>query len=470
MIFSSVFFIFMFLPMTLLAYFLVPQAFKNVVILIASLIFYAWGEPVYILLMIFSIVYNYVCGLEMDYYKKRGNQKAAKLAFIMSVVVNLGILGFFKYYGFLLENINAVLPIEIPYRELALPIGISFYTFQTLSYVIDVYLDKVAVQKNIIYFGTYISMFPQLIAGPIVRYADIETQLEHRMESPAKFGDGVAWFLRGLGKKVLLANNIGMAYDAIAALPAGEMSVVSAWIGCAAYTFQIYFDFSGYSDMAIGLGKMFGFDFMQNFDYPYVSTSITEFWRRWHISLGSWFREYVYIPLGGNRVSTPKVVRNIFVVWFLTGFWHGAAWNFIFWGLYYGILLFLEKYVLKQVLERVPNAVKHIYTMIFVMIGWVLFFSPGMGSALTYIGTMFGIGAKGFIDGTSVYYLTNYLLLFIILIICSVPYTYKKFAQYSFGKRQDNYKFAAVCYILIFVLCTAYLVNATYNPFLYFRF
>lgn len=470
MIFSSVFFIFMFLPITLLAYFLVPRAFKNVVILIASLIFYAWGEPVYILLMIFSIVYNYVCGLEMAYHKSRGSQKGAKIAFVMSVAVNLGVLGFFKYYGFLLENINAILPIDIPYRELPLPIGISFYTFQTLSYVIDVYLDKVAVQKNIIYFGTYISMFPQLIAGPIVRYSDIAEQLEHRRESPTKFGDGVAWFLRGLGKKVLLANNIGMAFDAIAALPSGEMSVLSAWIGCAAYTFQIYFDFSGYSDMAIGLGKMFGFDFMRNFDYPYVSTSITEFWRRWHISLGSWFREYVYIPLGGNRVSTPKVVRNIFVVWFLTGFWHGAAWNFIFWGLYYGILLFLEKYVLKDVLERVPKAVKHIYTMLFVMIGWVLFFSPGIGSALTYIGTMFGIGAKGFIDSTAIYYLTNYLVLFVILIVCSVPYTYKKFAQHSFGKKKDNYKFAAVCYLLIFILCTAYLVNATYNPFLYFRF
>lgn len=470
MIFSSVFFLFVFLPITLFLYFVVPRVFKNVVILIASLIFYAWGEPVYILLMLFSIVYNYICGLEMDYNRRHGRRKKVKFAFIMSVAVNLGILGFFKYYGFFLENLNAILPIEIPYRALPLPIGISFYTFQTLSYVIDVYLEKVAVQKNIIYFGTYISMFPQLIAGPIVRYSDVEAQLSGRRESRAKFGDGVAWFLRGLGKKVLLANNIGVAYEAIAALPAGEMSVLSAWIGCAAYTFQIYFDFSGYSDMAIGLGKMFGFDFMKNFDYPYTSTSITEFWRRWHISLGSWFREYVYIPLGGNRVSQPKAIRNIFVVWFLTGFWHGAAWNFIFWGVYYGFLLFLEKYALKRVLERLPKVAKHIYTMMFVMIGWVLFFSPGMGSAMRYIGVMFGIGANGFADGTAVYYLLNYIILFVLAALCSVPYTYKKFTQYAFGKKVDHYKVAMICYALIFLLSTAYLVNATYNPFLYFRF
>ena len=470
MIFSSVFFLFMFLPITLFLYFAVPRAFKNVVILIASLIFYAWGEPVYILLMLFSIVYNYICGLEIDYDRKHGRAGKAKFAFIMAVAVNLGILGFFKYYGFLLENINAILPIEIPYRALPLPIGISFYTFQTLSYVIDVYLEKVAVQKNIIYFGTYISMFPQLIAGPIVRYSDVEAQLSGRRESRAKFGDGVAWFLRGLGKKVLLANNIGVAYEAVAALPAGEMSVLSAWIGCAAYTFQIYFDFSGYSDMAIGLGKMFGFDFMKNFDYPYTSASITEFWRRWHISLGSWFREYVYIPLGGNRVSQPKAIRNIFVVWFLTGFWHGAAWNFIFWGVYYGLLLFLEKYALKRVLERLPKVVKHIYTMVFVMIGWVLFFSPGMGSAVKYIGIMFGIGAHGFADGTAVYYLLNYMILFVLSVVCSVPYTYKKFVHYAFGTKVDHFKAAMVCYALLFLLSTAYLVHATYNPFLYFRF
>ena len=310
MIFSSVFFIFIFLPLTLVLYFLVPRAGKNVVLLISSLIFYAWGEPIYIVLMMFSIVYNYISGVEIDYYRNKGNRGKMRFVFWMAVAVNLAVLMFFKYYGFLMENLNAILPVDIPYKELSLPVGISFYTFQTLSYIIDVYKDNVGVQRNLISFGTYITMFPQLIAGPIVRYSDIEGQLEHRRVTVAKFGNGVAWFLRGLAKKVLLANNIGMAYDAIAALPQGEMSVLSAWVGCAAYTFQIYFDFSGYSDMAVGLGKMLGFEFVKNFDYPYISKSVTEFWRRWHISLGTWFREYVYIPLGGNRVSVLKHVRS----------------------------------------------------------------------------------------------------------------------------------------------------------------
>ncbi|MCI8939532.1 MAG: MBOAT family protein [Dorea sp.] len=469
MIFSSVFFVFLFLPIVLLAYFIVPGKLKNVVILISSLIFYAWGEPVYIVLMIFSIVYNYIAGIEIDYHREEGRDGRVKFVFLMSVVVNLLILGFFKYYGFVIDNLNHILPIEIPNRALALPIGISFYTFQTLSYVIDVYWGNVKVQKNLIYFGTYISMFPQLIAGPIVRYADVEEQLSGRRVSLAKIGSGAAWFLRGLGKKVLLANNIGMAYDAIAALPGDEVSVLAAWIGCAAYTFQIYFDFSGYSDMAIGLGRMFGFDFMKNFDYPYTSTSITEFWRRWHISLGSWFREYVYIPLGGNRVSTPKHIRNLFVVWMLTGLWHGAAWNFIFWGVYYGVLLMVEKYLLMDILERLPGIIRHIYTMLLVMIGWVFFFSPSMGSAVGYIGRMFGIGAAGLVNPTAVYYLYNYILLFLVLIICSVPYTYKKFSGFM-QRRRSRLGVAIAAYVAIFVLSAAYLVNATYNPFLYFRF
>ncbi len=469
MIFSSVFFLFVFLPIVLLAYFLVPKKFKNAVILIASLVFYAWGEPVYIVLMMFSIVYNYISGIEIDYWKGKGRVRQAKVTFILAVVVNLGMLGFFKYYGFLLENINHILPVDISYKALPLPIGISFYTFQTLSYVIDVYRGNVKVQKNLLHFGTYISMFPQLIAGPIVRYADVEEQLTKRKESLAKFGDGTAWFLRGLGKKVLLANNIGMTFDTIAAIPTGEASVLTAWIGCAAYTFQIYFDFSGYSDMAIGLGKMFGFEFMKNFEYPYTATSITDFWRRWHISLSSWFREYVYIPLGGNRVSVPKHIRNIFVVWMLTGLWHGAAWNFVFWGLYYGILLIVEKYLLKDILARLPAFVKHIYTMLLVMIGWVFFFSPDIGSAFGYLGTMLGIGANGFMDSMAVYYLYNNLLMFIVLIICSVPYTYKRFLRLEMGKKSYR-SIAMISYILIFVLATACLVNATYNPFLYFRF
>ena len=403
MIFSSVFFIFVFLPVVLLAYFLVPKKFKNVVILIASLIFYAWGEPIYIVLMVFSILFNYLSGLEIDDCKERGDVLKGKIAFWMAVGVNLGILGFFKYAGFVVENLNRILPFDISMPALALPIGISFYTFQTLSYIIDVYKGNVKVQKNVINFGTYISMFPQLIAGPIVRYADVEGQLVERKVTLTKFGEGTAWFLRGLAKKVLLANNIGMLFDAVQAMGAGNISMLTAWLGCAAYTFQIYFDFSGYSDMAIGLGKMFGFTFMKNFDYPYTSSSITEFWRRWHISLGTWFREYVYIPLGGNRVSIKRNILNICIVWMLTGLWHGAAWNFIFWGVYYGALLLLEKFVLKDVLAKTPGTVKHIYTMILVMIGWVFFFSPTLGSAFQYVGAMFGIGATGIIDRTAVY-------------------------------------------------------------------
>lgn len=469
MIFSSVFFIFVFLPVVLLAYFLVPKKFKNVVILIASLIFYAWGEPIYIVLMVFSILFNYLSGLEIDDCKERGDVLKGQIAFWMAVGVNLGILGFFKYAGFVVENLNRILPFDISMPALALPIGISFYTFQTLSYIIDVYKGNVKVQKNVINFGTYISMFPQLIAGPIVRYADVEGQLVERKVTLTKFGEGTAWFLRGLAKKVLLANNIGMLFDAVQAMGAGNISMLTAWLGCAAYTFQIYFDFSGYSDMAIGLGKMFGFTFMKNFDYPYTSSSITEFWRRWHISLGTWFREYVYIPLGGNRVSIKRNILNICIVWMLTGLWHGAAWNFIFWGVYYGALLLLEKFVLKDVLAKTPGTVKHIYTMILVMIGWVFFFSPTLGSAFQYVGAMFGIGATGIIDRTAVYYLSNYFILFLLMILCSVPYTYKRFRRLAVRGNVGRVVMLAV-YVVLFILSTAYLVNATYNPFLYFRF
>lgn len=469
MIFSSLFFLYVFLPITLLLYFLVPMKLKNVVLLLFSLVFYAWGEPVYIFLMIFSIVFNYLSGIEISAYQEAGESSKARFCFWFTTAANLAILGFFKYYGFLLDNLNAILPFEIPYRELALPIGISFYTFQTLSYVIDVYLGKVEVQKNLIHFGTYVSMFPQLIAGPIVKYSDVAQQLVSREISLRRFGEGTTWFIRGLGKKVLFANNIGMVYDAIALLPGDERSVLTAWIGCIAYTFQIYYDFSGYSDMAIGLGKMFGFDFVKNFDYPYTSTSVTEFWRRWHISLGSWFREYVYIPLGGNRVSQAKNIRNIFVVWFLTGFWHGAAWNFIFWGLYYGVLLFLEKYLLKEPLERVPSPAKHLYSMICVMIGWVLFFSPNMGSALSYLGSMFGAGA-GFIDSTGLYYLSTSIILLVIMFFCAGPSVWRHFQHWTMSGGTLKTAKTVTIYIGILLLCTAYLVNATYNPFLYFRF
>ena len=331
MVFSSIIFLCMFLPVVMAAYFICPARFRNIILLASSLFFYAWGEPIYILIMLFSTVFDYINGLLLERFEIRQKFRAHKAVIIISVVVNIGILCFFKYTDFIITNINELTGSAIGLLQIALPIGISFYTFQTLSYTIDVYRGKVKAQHNILDFATYISMFPQLIAGPIVRYSDIERQLHSRQESFRKFGDGAMFFIRGLAKKVLLANTIGMVFTEVTSLEPGKMSVLSAWLGCAAYTFQIYFDFSGYSDMAIGLGKMFGFEFLKNFDYPYISKSITEFWRRWHISLSTWFKEYLYIPLGGNRVSTAKHIRNLLVVWFLTGLWHGAAWNFVLW-------------------------------------------------------------------------------------------------------------------------------------------
>lgn len=466
MLFSSIVFLFTFLPIILILYYLVPRPMKNVILLFGSLLFYAWGEPVYIFLMIFSILFNYICGL--DIARNLKDPAAAKRSLIFTVAVNLCILGFFKYEGFVLDSLSAVLPVDIPYRAMALPIGISFYTFQILSYIIDVYRGHVKVQTNLLDFALYVTMFPQLIAGPIVQYADVDRQLHVRKESWGKFGEGSMFFIRGLAKKVLLANTIGMVYTEVAALAPGKVSVLSAWIGCISYAFQIYFDFSGYSDMAIGLGKMFGFEFLKNFDYPYISQSITEFWRRWHISLGSWFREYVYIPLGGNRVPVIKHLRNLLIVWFLTGLWHGAAWNFVAWGLYYGLILILEKYFLSRVLERLPAVIRHIYSLVLVLIGWVFFFSPTLGGAVDYIQLMFGVGANGLVDSEGLYLLTTNLLLLILLVIGSTPIVYRAYERVMAGRG----KILANCvvYAAMFLLCIAYLVTETYNPFLYFRF
>lgn len=466
MLFSSIVFLFTFLPIILILYYLVPRPMKNVILLFGSLLFYAWGEPVYIFLMIFSILFNYICGL--DIARNLKDPAAAKRSLIFTVAVNLCILGFFKYEGFVLDSLSAVLPVDIPYRAMALPIGISFYTFQILSYIIDVYRGHVKVQTNLLDFALYVTMFPQLIAGPIVQYADVDRQLHVRKESWGKFGEGSMFFIRGLAKKVLLANTIGMVYTEVAALAPGKVSVLSAWIGCISYAFQIYFDFSGYSDMAIGLGKMFGFEFLKNFDYPYISQSITEFWRRWHISLGSWFREYVYIPLGGNRVPVIKHLRNLLIVWFLTGLWHGAAWNFVAWGLYYGLILILEKYFLSRVMERLPAVIRHIYSLVLVLIGWVFFFSPTLGGAVDYIQLMFGVGANGLVDSEGLYLLTTNLLLLILLVIGSTPIVHRVYERVMAGRG----KILANCvvYAAMFLLCIAYLVTETYNPFLYFRF
>ncbi|MBN8049469.1 MULTISPECIES: MBOAT family O-acyltransferase [Paraclostridium] len=468
MVFSSIVFLFTFLPITLILYYISPRKMKNIVLLLISLIFYAWGEPVYVFLMMFTTVFDYLIGLLINKYRR--NKIKSKRIFIFAVLVNLGILGFFKYYGFVIENINIVFSLNIGYNQLPLPIGISFYTFQTLSYVIDVYLDKVKVQKSLISFGLYVTMFPQLVAGPIVRYTDIDYQLKHRTHSMNKFGEGVDRFIQGLSKKVLLANNIGMIFTSIQQYDASEISVLTAWLAIAAYTLQLYFDFSGYSDMAIGLGKMLGFDFIENFNYPYISKSVTEFWRRWHISLGSWFREYVYIPLGGNRCSTIFQLRNLCIVWFLTGLWHGADWNFILWGLYYGLILIIEKFLLKDILERMPSFIQHIYTMVLVMIGWTFFGIESIQKSLEYIKVMFFLNGNKIIDSTFIYYLHTNLILLIILILCSTPIVNKVFKKIIQNGRMEGVTLAVTVQFVLLFLSIAYLVNETYNPFLYFRF
>lgn len=468
MLFSSIVFLFTFLPAVMILYYLLPVRFRNVILLLASLVFYAWGEPVYLFLMLLSILFNYFSGL--DIARNLQDKRAAKRSLVFNLIINLAVLGFFKYEGFVLDTLNGILPVHISYHALPLPIGISFYTFQILSYIIDVYRGNVKVQTNLPNFALYVTMFPQLIAGPIVQYADVDEQLASREVSRTKFGEGSMYFIRGLAKKVLLANTSGMIFTEVSGLAKGNVAVMTAWLGAFAYMFQIYFDFSGYSDMAIGLGKMFGFEFNMNFNYPYVSKSITEFWRRWHISLSSWFRDYVYIPLGGNRVSKIKHIRNLLIVWFLTGLWHGAAWNFVAWGLYYGVILIIEKYLLSPVLDRLPDVVRHIYSIVLVVIGWVLFFSSSFGQAADYIRVMFGAGAHGFADRESMYLLTSNLILWLILIFGSTPLVHFRYEHMLRTKKWNTTIINSVVYAALFIVCIAYLVTETYNPFLYFRF
>ena len=468
MLFSSIVFLFTFLPAVVILYYLLPVRFRNVILLLASLVFYAWGEPVYLFLMLLSILFNYFSGL--DIARNLQDKRAAKRSLVFNLIINLAVLGFFKYEGFVLDTLNGILPVHISYHALPLPIGISFYTFQILSYIIDVYRGNVKVQTNLLNFALYVTMFPQLIAGPIVQYADVDEQLASREVSRTKFGEGSMYFIRGLAKKVFLANTSGMIFTEVSGLAKGNIAVMTAWLGAFAYMFQIYFDFSGYSDMAIGLGKMFGFEFNMNFNYPYVSKSITEFWRRWHISLSSWFRDYVYIPLGGNRVSKIKHIRNLLIVWFLTGLWHGAAWNFVAWGLYYGVILIIEKYLLSPVLDRLPDIVRHIYSIVLVVIGWVLFFSSSFGQAADYIRVMFGAGAHGFADRESMYLLTSNLILWLILIFGSTPLVHFRYEHMLRSKKWNTTIINSVVYAALFIVCIAYLVTETYNPFLYFRF
>ncbi len=472
LVFSSLLFLFRFLPAVLILYFIAPASLKNLVLFLVSLVFYAWGEPKYIVLMLLSILVSYSGGRLVDYFLREGRQRAARLSLILSVGIGLSFLIYFKYADLILRTVSDAFHADIPLLNLALPIGISFYTFQTISYIIDVYRGSARMQTNFISYGAYVTMFPQLIAGPIVQYKTIDRQLRDREHSAERFADGVNRFVTGLGKKVLLANNAGALWDYIKVMPASSMPVLTAWLGLAAYTFQIYFDFSAYSDMAIGLGKMFGFEFLENFRYPYMSRSVTEFWRRWHISLGTWFREYVYIPLGGNRVSKPKFIRNILIVWMLTGIWHGADWSFLGWGLYFGLVLLAEKLFLGKYLEQSPGFIQHIYTMLLIMIGWYIFTISDTASGAAFITALFGAGGS-FAGGESIYLLYTNALLLVLLILGSTDLPARA-AGIVLSKVQEHDMVCVLLrsgyYIVIFLLSVAYLVDATYNPFLYFRF
>lgn len=467
MVFSSLLFLFRFLPIVLLGYFLLPRKFRNLFLLLFSLFFYAWGEPTYIALMLFSIVVNYLGGIFVDKYIAKGSKKGAKTALIISMVVDIGLLGVFKYTGFFLENVNAIMKTDLV-LSIVLPIGISFYTFQMMSYVIDVYRGDTEVQKNIVNFGCYVSLFPQLIAGPIVQYKTVAEQLETRVERVDSFGEGVKRFMAGLSKKVLLANNLGVLWDTVSASELTSVPALTAWLGILAFTFQIYFDFSGYSDMAIGLGRMFGFEFLENFDYPYISKSITEFWRRWHISLGTWFRDYLYIPLGGNRQGLLKQIRNIAIVWLMTGIWHGASWNFALWGLYFGVILIVEKMFLLKFLKKLPSFISHIYSIFLFVYGWVIFALEDTSNILSYTKALFG--NAGFLNRESLYLLLNFGLILVIAGIFSTPIPKKIFG--AIEKRAPNLAFTltAIGVIIAFVLSVVYITASSYNPFLYFRF
>ena len=455
----------MFLPFVLALYYITPRRFRNLTLFIVDLVFYAGGEPWLVILMLFSILLNYTSGILIGINREK--KGLARFIFILSVILNLGLLGFFKYAGFIGETLNMVMPfLNIPILEIALPIGISFYTFQTMSYTIDVYKNTVKVQKNIITFGTYVSLFPQLIAGPIVRYEDVAEQLMHRKETLQGFTDGVKLFLIGLSKKVLLANEMGNLWDAVR--ESGTQSgALGSWVGIIAYTFQIYFDFCGYSEMAMGLGKMFGFDFLKNFDYPYISKSITEFWRRWHISLGTWFREYVYIPLGGNRKGLYRQIINIAVVWFLTGLWHGASWNFILWGLYFGVLLMIEKLFMLKVLKKAPAIISHIYSIIIILFGWVLFYFENLNEMGIFLARMFG--SDGFMmSGDISVKIISYIPLLIVSAITSTPLISKLY--HKIKSKPILYVIDNAGCVLALLLCTAALVSSDYNPFLYYKF
>jgi len=486
MVFSSLVFVFLFLVLTLGIYYAVPFKFKNFVIFVSGFIFYAWGEPKYVVVMLISTLIDYFAGLAIHKYNDKIVIK--RIALIVSLVMNLSLLGIFKYSDFIFGSINDIfgLTLENPFLDmtnnvsafffgakpesyLPLPIGISFFTFQSMSYTIDMYLGKIKVQKNPISFTAFVNLFPQIVAGPIVRYDDIAAELDNRVINLDLIYEGIVRFITGVGKKVLIANGIGQLWNEAFALMSPEMSVLTAWLGIIGYTLQIYFDFSGYSDMAIGLGKMLGFNFPENFDYPYLSKSISEFWRRWHMTLGAWFKSYVYIPLGGNRKGMGRTVFNLAVVWILTGIWHGASWNFILWGTLYGVFIIIEKLFLGKVLEKLPNFIRWIYTMLLVILGWVLFVTPDLPTAFSYMGAMFG-STGIFADSSALYLLLNYGVMLVIGIFASTD-AWKIIVEKVTAKAPTVVNWVTpIVKIAVFILSIAYLADATYNPFLYFNF
>lgn len=472
MLFSSLIFLFVFLPMVLFVYYISPKKLKNLVLLIFSLFFYGYGEPKSLLIMLLSITMNYVFGLLVDRY--RSNKSKAYAVLALTAIGNLAVIGYYKYTDFFIENFNTIFGLSVPLLNVIMPIGISFFTFQGMSYVIDVYREHGKAQKNPLNVALYISLFPQLIAGPIVRYETVAEQIDERHVDIDKFTSGIEKFILGLSKKVLIANSMGLIADEIFAIEAPHLSVLLAWMGVLAYTCQIYFDFSGYSDMAIGLGRMFGFEFLENFNYPYIAKSITDFWRRWHISLSTWFRDYVYIPLGGNRVSQGKLIRNILLVWLLTGFWHGAAWNFIAWGLYFGLLLMLEKFVIGNHLKKLWSPLQHIYALFFIGLGWLLFRAETLSYALDYFIVMFGLSGQPILSSQVLYYLFEYKLELIIAIVATMP-IYPLLQKKLINMKNKTLRIT-IYYLKNFLLiallgiCIMYLINSTFNPFIYFRF
>lgn len=471
MVFSSITFLFRFIPIFMILYFAAPRRMKNVILFLGSLVFYAWGEPVYVLLMLFSTLSDYLHGRLIDAYR---GKTAARALLISSIVINLGILGFFKYSDFLIGTVNQLLGSSIPLLDLPLPIGISFYTFQTMSYTIDCYRGEAKVQKNLLDFGVYVTMFPQLIAGPIVKYRDVQEQLHQRKPDITAIRYGCCRFVVGLSKKVLLANNLGLLWTEISGSSPARLTVLGAWLGALAFAFQIYFDFSGYSDMAIGLGAILGFHFPENFRYPYVARSVTDFWRRWHISLSSWFREYVYIPLGGNRRGLPRQLLNILIVWMLTGIWHGAGWNFLLWGLWFALWLIVEKLVLGRVLRVLPAMFGRVYTWLVVVVSWVFFAIESGSGAWEYLRVMFGQGTAGSYDDPTLFILLEYRVLLVFAAVAATPLFHmlaealrRAAGSVAVATRRVLEKLIPA---LLFLASVAYIVEASYNPFLYFRF